>query len=254
MTPDRHALYEASVQAPESDIALVTRLFKGRFGRVPMSLREDFCGTALCCRLWAKSRKDRVATGVDLDPEVLAWGQARCESDRVRLQRADVRAPPDRAHEVVLALNYSYWVFRTRAALVDYFSRVREGLTDEGLFLIDAFGGWEAQQIRSERRKLDGFTYVWEQALFNPIDHSFRAHIHFELKGGARIERAFTYDWRLWQMPEIVEALEAAGFRTVQVLWEGTTDAGEGDGRFRARKSAPNDPAWIAYVAAFQGD
>ena len=43
---DRYALYQASVQDPPADVDLVDRVFKGHFGRLPDTLREDFCGTA----------------------------------------------------------------------------------------------------------------------------------------------------------------------------------------------------------------
>ena len=46
---DRHELYELSVQAPETDAATLAKLYKKLRKRHAMSLREDFCGTALLC-------------------------------------------------------------------------------------------------------------------------------------------------------------------------------------------------------------
>ena len=43
---DRHALYEHSVQSPDEEIKFITKQFKKLRGRVPLSLRKDFCGTA----------------------------------------------------------------------------------------------------------------------------------------------------------------------------------------------------------------
>ena len=38
----------------------------------------------------------------------------------------------------------------------------------DGVFFLDAFGGPDASDLTKEKTKLDGFTYVWEQAEFEP--------------------------------------------------------------------------------------
>src|SRR5688572_8118187 len=53
-TADKHELYQLSVQDPEIEIAFINRVYKKTHGRLPVSLREDFCGTALFCAAWAK--------------------------------------------------------------------------------------------------------------------------------------------------------------------------------------------------------
>ena len=73
-TADRHSLYQESVQCPEHEVELLTRLFKRHTGRPPVTLREDFCGTALLCAEWIHSDPARSATGIDLDADVLSWG------------------------------------------------------------------------------------------------------------------------------------------------------------------------------------
>jgi hypothetical protein len=70
---DRHELYQRAVQDVEAEGRFQSGTFEGIAGRKAASLREDFCGTALLCTNWVKKR-DRTAVGVDLDPEVLAWG------------------------------------------------------------------------------------------------------------------------------------------------------------------------------------
>ena len=45
-------------------------------------------------------------------------------------------------------------------------------------------------------------------------------HIHFEFTNGSRLKRAFTYEWRLWTLPEIRELLGEAGFSRSTVYWE----------------------------------
>ena len=85
---DRHQLYQWSVQVPDFEIDFMDRTFRKRRGRRPLSLREDFCGTALLSSEWVNSRRDRSAIGVDLDHETLAWGS---EHNLSRLDGAAAR-------------------------------------------------------------------------------------------------------------------------------------------------------------------
>jgi len=43
---DKFELYVRSVQSPDVEVAFFDRAFRGRYGRRPQVLREDFCGTA----------------------------------------------------------------------------------------------------------------------------------------------------------------------------------------------------------------
>jgi hypothetical protein len=93
------------------------------------------------------------------------------------------------------------------------------------------------------------FTYIWEQAKFNPIDHEIVCHISFRLRGGKKLRRAFTYHWRLWTLPELREILAEAGFAGSDVYVEGwDDDADETDGVFRKRARFENQAGWVAYV------
>lgn len=253
-TADRHVLYQKSVQDAAAEIQFVERVFRGR-GRVPLSLREDFCGTALLCARWVESRPERTATGVDLDRDTLDWGiehnlvplgDAR---KRVKLLQQDVCERVRNRFDATLALNFSYWVFKTRKAMRDYFVNVLRSMEPDGAFILDAYGGWEAQEPMLEPRKIDGgFTYVWDQDGFDPISHDILNHIHFEFKDGTKVDRAFSYDWRFWSLPEIQELLTEAGFEQVEVWWDDTADEEEAD--YRPRKHVSNQPGWIAYIVA----
>ena len=254
-TADRHELYQLSVQAPETEVEFMTRTFRQLYGRKPIEMREDFCGTALFCCAWVKGSLDRRATGVDISGDTLAWGRAHnlarlgAAAERIELLRQDVRAATRRKFDVINAMNFSYWIFRTRDELRHYFSCVHQALQKEGLFFLDAYGGWESQEPMLERRKIDaGFTYVWEQASFDPIGHAIVNHIHFEFKDGSRLRKAFTYEWRFWSLPEIQELLREAGFSDVRVYWD-TSDEVDVE-RYRPRARADNRPGWIAYLVA----
>lgn len=252
---DRHLLYQLSVQSVDAEAAFLDRAHRRLVGRRAVSLREDFCGTALLCAEWVRKRPERRATGVDIDPSVLAWGREHNlaplgdRADRVTLVQADVRAPHRGVHDVIVAFNYSYWIFRTRDELRDYFAGVRRALAPRGLFFCDAYGGTDAMDVLQESRRIrGGFTYVWEQARFNPIDHDVLNHIHFEFGDGSRMDRAFTYAWRFWTLPELQELLREAGFREVTVYWDRAER--EGDESYRPTTRIANQPGWLAYLVA----
>ncbi len=258
---DKHELYQLSVQDPEIEIAFVNRVYKKTYGRAPLSLREDFCGTAFFCAVWAKSHAERTAIGIDLDQPTLDWGiEHNLEplgepARRVQLLRQNVLDPVKQSSDVAVGLNFSYWVFMTRADMRAYFKGVYNSLNEQGLFFLDAYGGPYSMEPMTadeiERTPIKGgFTYVWDQSVFNAIDHRVVNHIHFEFKDGSKLERAFTYEWRFWSLPELRELLEEAGFSKSHVYWEDEDEDGEGTGVYRARKRAANGGAWVAYVIA----
>jgi hypothetical protein len=73
-------------------------------------------------------------------------------------------------------------------------------------------------------------------------------HIHFKFRDGTKLERAFTYDWRFWTIAELTELLEEAGFRQVRVYWDTSED--DDHELYRPRKTAANQPGWLAYIVA----
>ena len=153
--------------------------------------------------------------------------------------------------DIVLAMNFSYYLFATRAAMLNYFRSVVDGLADDGIFFLDAYGGYDAPRELEEERECDGFTYIWEQATFNPIDGMMDCCIHYEFSDGSRIDNAFTYRWRLWTLPELTELLSEAGFRDVTVYWEGTDKSkNEGNGIYEPADVGDADPGWVCYIVA----
>jgi SAM-dependent methyltransferase len=248
---DLHLLYEEAVQYPPTEIARIERAVR-RAGGSPCRLREDFSGTALLSARWVAAGIDRTAVAVDLEPSVHAWARAHRlpelgpDAGRLSLVTADVRDGPAGPFDAVVALNFSYQVFHARAELRAYFAGARAALAPAGVMMLDVFGGWDAQKVLVERRRIrGGVTYVWEHESFDPITHRLRCAIHFERPGRRRIRGAFRYDWRLWTIPELTELMGEAGFEDVEVLWD---VAPEGAERYVARRSAENQPGWIAYL------
>jgi len=255
---DKHELYEQAVQETSADIRLIRRAFRRRNDREPESLREDFCGTAKLCADWVQRQPRRTAVGLDLDAETLAWGRKRhlaplgAAQSRVVLLHRDVMQGTGRRFDVVAAFNFSYWILQTRAELCRYFSAARAELVGDGLFVLDIYGGPEAQRGLVEQRRLSGFTYVWEQGPVDAVSHRCQRTIHFRFKDGSRMRRAFVYDWRLWSLPEVIDALRDAGFAEVDVHWESADARGRGTGVFRTVTSVENEDAWVAYLCAWK--
>lgn len=265
-TADRHILYEESVQCVEADLDFFDRVSKTKRGRPYRLLKEDFCGTAALASEFVRRHPENRAWGVDLHRPTLDWGKEHHLSrlgdaiNRVRLIEDNVLNIQDPKVELVSALNFSYWVFKTRDALRRYFKNALDSLQEDGIFVLDAFGGTEAIEIMDEDRKIpasigfDGrkipaFTYVWDQARFNAITHELVCHIHFKFSDGTKMKRAFTYDWRLWTLPELQEILLEAGFSSAEVYLEGwDEEEDEADGIFRRRTYFENIAGWVGYV------
>lgn len=251
-TADKHVLYQMSVQDPAFEIDFIDNLFKRLRRRPAKTFREDFCGTALLCKEFVRRNPERKATGLDLDPSVLAWSKKHNiqpdtdEAKRVTLLQRNVLEGTREKFDVACALNFSYWIFKTREDLRNYFRSARRGMNKDGMFLIDAYGGWEAHEPMEERRKVKGFTYVWDQNQVDPINNHIVNYIHFEFPDGTALKRAFKYDWRLWSLLELRELLEEAGFSESFVYWENEDE----DDVYRKRARAANYAGWLAYVVA----
>jgi hypothetical protein len=263
---DRHALYEVAVQGPDWDLDFLCRAYRRRHGRDPRLFREDFCSTAALATAWAQRHPENHAWAVDLDPEPLAWARrvrlpyARGTEGRVTLVRADVRRPAEPRVEVACALNFSWWVFHRRADLLAYLRAARAGLREGGLLVMNLYGGTRAEKPLVERTRKaggngpdgtahEGFTYIWDQESFDAVARRLVAHIHFERRDGRTLRRAFTYDWRMWTLPELREAAAEAGFAGVEVWTEGWTRGKRThNGVLYPRTILDNDDCWIAYA------
>lgn len=259
-TADKHALYQLAVQSPVEDVDFLARVYRSLRGADALHLREDFCGTALLCTAWVRGRNQRTAEGFDISRATLRWGRAYNfpslgeRAQRIRLHARDVRAPSAQRPDLRCAQNFSYFVFKRRSELLDYFARARRDLAPRGIFVLDIYGGPDAMEEEEEEREIEaGFTYVWDQRRYVPATGDYEAHIHFRFRDGSQLRRAFSYDWRLWTLPEVKDVLHDAGFRNVDSYWEGTDAAGEGgNGIFRRSQRGENCPAWVTYLVAYQ--
>lgn len=268
-SPERHALYEASVQSVDDSLAFVLQAAKDRQQDAPRHLCEDFCGTARLAAAWTASGPDRQADGVDLSESTLDWGRRHHlaplsaeEQSRIQLHLGNVLDASTPPADVLVAFNFSYFTFRDRGTLARYFRSARSRLKPGGLFILDFYGGYASfQDVRERRtvsgrrdasgRKIPAFTYEWEQTDFNAVNHHLTCYIHFDLgRRGGRLRKAFRYDWRLWTLPELRELLDEAGFRQPTVYTHGWDKDGESDDRYRPVTSFDNEESWLAYLVA----
>ena len=269
--PNIHWLYEASVQNVDTDLDFGKRVYSKHWKRTPLTVREDFCGTAKLAAHWVERNKKNEAWGVDFHQPTLDWGVKYNASDlnkeqksRLHLICGDVLKAATPKVDLAFALNFSFCVFKQRETLRNYFQRVRKSLNTEGVFVMDIYGGTEAVTEKCDDiRKIPGFTtpdgvkisdfnYIWEQANYNPINHHTTCHIHFKVPCFGTITKAFTYNWRLWTLPELQEILLEAGFSKAEVYLHDFDDEGESDETFRLRKTYENSQGWIAYVVGIK--
>ncbi len=257
---DKHILYEEAVQNPEFDAKFVRRLYKSIRGRKPADLKEDFCGTFSFACEWVKLDSDHRAIGVDLHKPTIKWGVKNNMSKlkdgqkkRIELKEANVLDVTKPQVDIVTAFNFSYFCFKTREQMRDYYRAAYESLRSDGLFIMDCFGGSQSYLEQEERRECDGFVYVWEHASYSPVTSDLKCKIHFEFKDGTEWKNAFVYEWRMWNLVDLTEILYDVGFKEVQIHWEGTDEkTGEGNGVFRKTKKGEACESWIAYIVGIK--
>jgi len=257
---DPHTLYEIAVQDAEHDVQFLRDAYKRVRRRLPRRLREDFCGTAAVCAEWVKQGADFHAEGFDLDGPTLEWGRERNlaplggAARRVILHQKDVREEGLHRGDVTCAHNFSYQVFHHRSQMMEYFESVHRHLDDEGVFVLDMYGGWEATEELEEERWIDGTKakYVWDQVSYSPVTGRQDCAIHFRFKDGSELRNAFYYEWRHWTMPELREILREVGFARVDAWFEVLDDEGDGTGEFRPSDEGMNCESWLGYLVAYK--
>ncbi|KYG64438.1 class I SAM-dependent methyltransferase [Bdellovibrio bacteriovorus] len=251
---DKYELYRKAVQSAENDVVFIRDTYKELKGKNPRTFREDFCGTFALSTEWIKLNPRHESVGIDLDPEPMAYGRQNYlvklrpeQQRRMKLIEGNVLDPNLPKADVIAAMNFSYFCFKQREVIKKYFVNALKSLNKDGMFLVDIFGGSQCYDAIEDTIKHEGFTYYWDQTNFDPVTNEALFHIHFRV-GGKKIEQVFTYDWRIWTIPEIRDIMMEAGFRKTHVYWEGTAKDGSGDGNFTRVDHGEACQSWIAYV------
>ena len=254
---DKYFYYKESVQDPLGDIRFFRRVYKSFFKKEPRIFREDFCGTFYIGQHWVKRNIKNQAIVIDKNKEPMEYGRQHhlahlSDSEKARLSilNKDVLEANLPSAELITVSNFSYFIFKQRAEMLKYFKNVRKALMPKGMFILDAVGGPDCQSLCEERTDHKDFSYYWDQDYFNPITNSAKFYIHFKRKGEKKREKVFSYDWRLWSLPELKDILNSAGFSQVYVYWEGSDKRGNGNGVFRKVKRGDLCETWIAYLVS----
>lgn len=260
---DKYDCYQQSVQEPEHEIDIFDQAFREAYNRKALKLREDFCGTFAVCCYWVESDSKRSAWGIDLCEETLQWGKnnnlnklKEKDSRRVTVMEQDVRERSTPQVDVLAAQNFSFWIFKTREEVLEYFKVAYANLASEGVIVMDMMGGRDCYDSdlvdkRTIVKGKKGFKYHWEQAYFNPVNSHCKFYIHFKFADGSKMKKAFQYDWRFWTIPEVRELLMEAGFKDTVVYWEEDTEDDE-DATWSKVDEAPNDYSWLCYVVGIK--
>lgn len=282
---DKYQFYQWAVQSPEVDVEFLLSLYQalrltkkkgkkksesllshgGKGGKnalkMPLHLREDFCGTALLCATWLKQSDLFTAEGFDIDKEPVNWGVVNNFEDvehwpeRMTFQLKDVREKSKISPDIRIAQNFSYCVFKKRQEMKDYLQSCFDDISDDGLFVMDIHGGSESFVAMEEEKEIEAhrFSYFWDQDEYYPITGEVIRKIHFQETGKKKYTDVFVYDWRMWTIPELFELLEEVGFAKVICYWEGTDEDGvSGNGIFTPSKKGSNDLSWVSYIVALK--
>lgn len=258
---EKYQLYEEAVQSPEGEVEILRDIYKQLRAKSAKILREDFCGSCALSSAWVKSQPKAQSYAVDLDLSPLHYAKTvhwnsldKNAQKRLHIIEGNVLSAKTPLADIVAALNFSYFIFKDRERMKQYFKSAYKHLKSDGVFIIDLFGGLEAPKIYEERTDRGSFIYSWECVEFNPIDHHIKFAIHFSLKdkGKSVFKNIFTYDWRLWSMPELKDILREVGFKKVFSFWEGDDGKGGGNGDFYISEREDNCESWIAYLAALK--
>lgn len=131
-TEMKYKLYESSVQNHLADIDFINDEFKRIKKRKPLSLREDFGGTAALACDWVKQSKAHRSWAIDLDKEPQEYGKkthykklSDDEQKRIQYVKGNVLSPQKEKTDVVVAFNFSYFIFKKRKELLEYFIQVK---------------------------------------------------------------------------------------------------------------------------------
>lgn len=269
---DRHDCYELCVQSPRH----VAAFLRAVHGNHPLHLREDFCGTAALSKRWladaARVGEKAAALAVDRDPECIERA-SRDKPARFELVVADCRGSDGvpgsgnqneaDACDVVFVGNFSIGYLHTRAELLGYLKLCRERLArggggfGGGIFVCDIYGGASAFKLGSLTRKHPSrggeiIHYHWAHESADPLTGMVTNSISFKVERDGEIvqelPRAFTYEWRLWPLAELREAMLEAGFASTEVYTDCNIAPGESPVPVTDPAGLKDD--WIVLVVA----
>jgi len=262
LAQQKHFFYELSVQSPRWQVDYLPQFHRFLTGKTAYRFREDFCGTGKISCEWVKQSKRHFATGLDLDSPVLQYANSvnkkiltPDEKKRVQFLKQNVLKTTREKFDMIGAFNFSYFIFHERKELLNYARAVHASLSKKGTLFLEIAGGSGFLKSLTEKKtfKVPGFgkvEQIWEQHQFDPITALNDYSIHFKLPNGKWLNDAFTYHWRIWNIREVREILEEAGFKKTVVLWEQSDENGKLNGEYLPTDQGENFTSWLGYIVA----
>lgn len=222
---DKYQLYIDSVQDIGGLLGFVNSICgdKMKDKKNPPVLREDFAGTGINAYHWRLDAPlDSYAIAVDIDPEPIEWGKKEFgdedRGDDVHFYNEDSLLL-DKPSDITLCLNSSIFSIHSRDRLSTYFNRVYERLNKDGVFIFEIYGGPSALTTGKDEVPIgiDEFTFVWEQRNVNTLTNRSENYISFRFPNGQQMRDAFSYDHRVWTLPELMDIIGETDFKDTEV-------------------------------------
>ncbi|MCA9279770.1 MAG: hypothetical protein H6815_09310 [Phycisphaeraceae bacterium] len=225
---DKYDLYQLCVQLPETDIAVLCAIHAWFANRQsvashPLVFSDEFAGPGALARQWVKAVTDSHAFAIDADPEPL---ERAYDIERVTPVCANVMDVHEKA-DIIAGLNFAICEWHARSDLLAYLKHARSRLLPHGFFACDLYVGSDSLmtgEIVQQFAGPDGedIEYCWEQQHVDLLTNRVQNALHFVVtkSDGAVTEfpSAFEYDWRLWSIVELRDAMHEAGFAQVEVF------------------------------------
>ncbi len=243
---NRFDLFELAAQDPPREARFLEAVHGGSCRR----LADDFSGPGGIARAWVALSPDHEAVCVDVDGLPLEHARERAERDlpdargRLAYHWGSALEAPGRV-DIIAALNFAVCELHARDELMTYLRHALARLGANGVLVVDTYGGADMWTPGVQEVPLETpggvVVYEWEQIEADPLTSRVRNAMHFRLPDGRRLESAFAYDWRLWGVAELRDAMREAGFRLTEV-YTSLGDAIADDGRLLVHPDASDDP------------
>jgi hypothetical protein len=92
--------------------------------------------------------------------------------------------------------------------------------------------------------------YYFEQKSYNVFTNRTHCTISFKMSDGSKLKDCFEYDFRIWTLPELREALLDSGFKRIWVWFPQESEDGDDEPVYEESTSAENTEHWNCYIIA----
>ena len=223
----KHDFYQKSVQSVKVENEFFKKIFRMIYNKLPYTLREDFCGTGLLASSWTNSSVENYSVGIDIDQEALDYGKEKnVTTDRVRLINHNVLKEFDKNEkfDIICSLNYSHFLLTKRTELKTYFKNVFNNIS-RGILILDFFGGSHVYENHSFN-KME--FYQFSGKAINIMNSISKCSLNYKIKKN-KFKTMFTYEFRVYTIIEMREALEEVGFTKFKIYIKEINEDDEDD-------------------------